>query len=75
MLCELSEGHLFRNTEQTYFPLGDDIFPRMLEDLRSAKRFIFMEYFIIEEGIFWNSILDILKEKAASDWKAKLYRS
>lgn len=36
----------------------------MLEDLQKAEKFIFLEYFIIEEGIFWNGILDILKEKA-----------
>jgi cardiolipin synthase len=41
------------------------LFAAMLEDLKKAEKFIFMEYFIIEEGIFWNSILEILKEKAA----------
>ena len=66
LLCEVSEAHLFRNTVQTYFPSGDDMFPKMLEDLKSAEQSIFMEYFIIEEGLFWNSILNILKEKAAS---------
>ena len=35
----------------------------MLRDLRSAKQFIYMEYFIIEEGCFWGEILDILKPK------------
>ena len=37
----------------------------MLRDLESAEKFIFMEYFIIEEGVFWDSILDVLKKKAA----------
>ena len=40
------------------------MFPHMLEDLKKAEKFIFLEYFIVEEGIFWNSILDVLKEKA-----------
>ena len=35
----------------------------LLEDLKKASQFIYLEYFIIEEGKFWNSILDILKEK------------
>lgn len=35
----------------------------MLEDLKKAWKFIFLEYFIIEEGQFWNQILEILKEK------------
>ena len=65
MLCSISEAHLFSNTRQRYFPLGEDMFSALLEDLRKAQHFIFMEYFIIEEGKFWNSILEILKEKAA----------
>ncbi len=47
-----------------YFPLGDDMYPRLLEELKQAKRYIFMEYFIIEEGMMWNAILDVLEQKA-----------
>lgn len=65
MLTNISESHLFTDTAQTYFPLGEDMHPRLLEDLSRAEKFIYMEYFIIEEGKFWNSILDILKEKAS----------
>ena len=64
LLCTLSQSHLFTNTKQRYFPLGEDMWQSLLVDLQNAKRFIYMEYFIIEEGIFWNSILEILKEKA-----------
>ena len=66
LLCEISESHLFRHTSQEYFPLGEDMFAKMTEDLENANTFIFLEYFIIEEGKFWNTILDILKKKAAS---------
>jgi len=52
------------NTEVTYFPLGEDKFAAMLEELRKAEKFIFMEYFIIDEGYMWGSILRILEEKA-----------
>ena len=38
---------------------------RQVEELKKAKKYIFMEYFIIQEGKMWNTILDILKEKAA----------
>lgn len=72
MLCNISEAHLFTNTKQTYFPLGEDMHPKLLEDLRKAEKFIYMEYFIIEEGKFWNSILEILKEKAAQGVKVKV---
>ena len=55
----------YTNTETEYFPLGDEVFPRMLEELKKAQRYIFLEYFIIEPGVFWDSILAILEEKAA----------
>lgn len=54
----------YRNTEVKYFPLGEYKFRAMTEELRNAKEFIFMEYFIVEEGYMWDTILDILKEKA-----------
>lgn len=66
LLCSLSNSHLFTNTTQRYFPIGEQMWQSMLNDLKDAKRFIYMEYFIIEEGTFWNSILEILKEKAKS---------
>ena len=56
----------YTNTDTRYFPLGDDAFPVMLEELRHAKRYIFLEYFIIAPGIFWDSVLEILKEKHAA---------
>ncbi len=64
MLTEIADTHLFTGTKQTYFPLGEDMHRHLLEDLKKAQEFIYMEYFIIEEGTFWDSILEILKEKA-----------
>lgn len=65
LLCKLSETHLYQNTDATYFNMGEKLYAAMLEDIKKAETFIFLEYFIIEEGIFWNSILAILKEKVA----------
>lgn len=53
------------NTEVTYFPLGEDKFAALMEELKKAEKFIFLEYFIIEEGYMWGSILKVLVEKAA----------
>lgn len=47
-----------------YFPSGEDKFSAMLAELQKAKDFIFMEYFIIDEGLMWGSILKILADKA-----------
>ena len=54
----------YRNTEVKYFPLGEDKFKAMLLELKKARKFIFMEYFIVEKGYMWGSILEVLKEKA-----------
>ena len=37
----------------------------MLKQLESAQHFIFMEYFIIDEGLMWGRILEILAKKAS----------
>lgn len=63
---------LYNGTASTFFPLGDQMFPQLLEDLRSAKKFIFLEFYIIEEGLMWNSILDILLEKVKEGVEVKL---
>lgn len=72
ILCKIAESHLFTDTKQTYFPLGEFMYQAMLKDLQQAKHFIFLEYFIIEEGVFWNSILEILKQKAAQGLEVKV---
>lgn len=72
MLCNIAETHLFTDTKQTYFSLGEEMHPQLLADLFKAEKFIYMEYFIIEEGKFWNSILDILKVKAAEGIDVKV---
>ena len=53
----------YRNTEVEYFPVGEDKFSSMIKELEKAEKFIFMEYFIVEEGIMWDTILEILKRK------------
>ena len=55
---------VYDGTEADYFPSGEAKFAAMLEELEKAKHFIFMEYFIIEEGEMWGEILDILIRKA-----------
>lgn len=49
-----------------YFPSGEALFPRLLEELKKAQSYIFIESFIIEEGVFWNSVLEVLTEKATA---------
>lgn len=54
---------VYHNSTAVYYPLGEDKFADLLVELQKAEKYIFLEYFIIERGVMWNAILDILKEK------------
>ena len=53
------------NNDVTYYNFGEIFYPELIKELKKAEKFIFIEYFIINEGTMWNGILDILKEKAS----------
>ena len=53
----------YGNTHVEYFPLGEDKFEALMRELKAARHFIFMEYFIVERGYMWDSILKVLEEK------------
>lgn len=53
----------YDNTHTEYFSSGEAAYACMLEELRKAEKYIFLEYFIIGEGVMWDGILEILKEK------------
>lgn len=63
-LYTVAEMPVWQNTSTQFYPLGEQMFEAMLIDLEKAEKFIFLEYFIIEPGIVWDSILEILIRKA-----------
>ncbi len=56
---------IYRGTEARYFQSGEEMLPVLLEELEKAQKYIFLEYFIIEEGYMWGRILEVLTRKAA----------
>ncbi|KUO75275.1 MAG: cardiolipin synthase [Clostridia bacterium BRH_c25] len=54
---------VYTNTTTEYLTPGEKKFEILLEELKKAEHYIFLEYYIIQEGIMWNAILEILKEK------------
>lgn len=54
---------IYKNTDIEYFSLGEEKFKEMKKQIKKAQKFIFMEYFIVEESYMWNSILELLEEK------------
>ncbi len=61
-----------RNETISYLTPGEEKFRELLLTLEQAEHFIFMEYFIIQEGKMWNPILEILKKKAAEGVDVRL---
>lgn len=55
----------WKNTKVQYFPLGEKMFDQMIADLNSAQQFVLLEFFIIEDGVMWQTIFEVLKQKAA----------
>ena len=55
---------VYQNTEVTYFPGGEAKFEELLRQLETAEEYIFVEYFIIDEGLMWGKILEVLARKA-----------
>ena len=69
-LCNLSKylyntcGYPIYNSDNIiYFENGEKKFQTLLKDLKNAKSYIFIEYFIIDKGYMWDTILNILKQK------------
>lgn len=54
---------VFENTKVTYCSPGEVKLEHMLRELKRAEKFIFLEYFILQEGKMWDAILDILTQK------------
>ena len=52
------------NNDIEYYPLGEIAFEEMIKELKKAEKFIFFEYFIVAKGKMWDSILEILIDKA-----------
>ena len=63
-ITDYSRYPVTMNNNVEYYPLGEIAFKEMLKELKKAKKFIFFEYFIVNHGKMWDSILKILKQKA-----------
>lgn len=55
---------VYNNSTTEFLSPGDKFYKHLLKELQKAEKYIFLEFFIINEGTMWNSILEILKEKA-----------
>lgn len=63
---------VWQNTAATYYPSGEQMLETLIDDLEEARSFIFMEYFIVAEGVMWGQILEILAQKAKEGLDVRL---
>lgn len=63
---------VYQNTETEYFPIGEELYKSLIQELEKAKHFIFMEYFIIDKGMMWESVLEILVRKVSEGVDVRL---
>ncbi|HEX3021683.1 MAG TPA: cardiolipin synthase [Lachnospiraceae bacterium] len=63
-ITKTTDFPIYKNTVVNYYKSGEENFPVILEELEKAQHYIFLEYYIIQEGKMWDSILEVLARKA-----------
>lgn len=59
-----AQSPIYRKTETYFLADGKAYYEALLEEIKHAEKYIFMEYFILDEGKMWNTILDAMLEKS-----------
>lgn len=63
---------IYEEEDTKYYPSGEEMYEDLLCDLKSAREYIFMEYFILAPGKMLDSIVEILEQKAAEGVHVRL---
>ena len=71
-LNECAGAPIYDNCETKYFKTGEEYFEQICIELEKAKEFIFLEYFIINKGLMWDTVMEILERKAAQGVEVRL---
>ena len=62
-LTQYSYHPLYKNFYTKYIEDGEKKYIELIKELKNAKKYIFLEYFIIAKGFMWDGILEILENK------------
>ncbi len=63
---------VYNNSIVKYLPTGEDAYRSILNDIKKAKKYIFLEFFILKKGTMLTSILEALKDKVNEGVEVKL---
>ncbi|KAA8674762.1 cardiolipin synthase [Clostridium sp. HV4-5-A1G] len=72
LIKNISGYGVYFNTKAIYFPSGKSMYKKLLEELKKADKFIFLEYFIISRGKMWDEIFEILKQKSQNGVEVRI---
>ena len=71
-LTQYAHYPVCRRTQTKYYSPGEKFYEAMLRDLETAEHYIFLEYFIVNEGEMFSGIFNILRRKAAEGVDVRL---
>src|SRR5574344_361006 len=71
-MTKISGYPLYRNGNIEYFDIGEKFFDSLKKDLIKAKKYILIEFFIIDSGKLWDEIFEILKTKVKENVKVEV---
>jgi len=63
---------LYDKSHIEFLPSGETFLKDLLEELKEAEKYIYLEFFILAEGVMWEQIHAILKEKARNGVEVKI---
>lgn len=64
-ISKWSDFPIYEHSKVTYYKVGDELLEPILDAISKAKKYVFLEFFIVEEGKFLNTVLDELQKKVA----------
>jgi len=72
LLLQNSGFPIYDNTKTVFYPTGEEFFEALIAEIKMAEKYIYLEFFIISEGVMWDMLYSLLKEKAAAGLDVRL---
>ncbi len=54
---------LYKNNKIDYYPMGEDVFEAICQEMEKAEDFILINFFIVGEGALWDRLHELLLKK------------
>ncbi|MBE5968560.1 MAG: cardiolipin synthase [Lachnospiraceae bacterium] len=54
---------LYKNNQVSYYPMGEDTFDAIFEEIDKAQKFVLINFFIVGEGALWDRLHELLLKK------------